>query len=37
VLRLPFGRDVPFIGGFRLKTFVPDMTAADEDIVVENA
>jgi hypothetical protein len=37
VLRLPFGRDVPFVGGLRLKTFVPDMTAADEDIVVENA
>jgi hypothetical protein len=37
VLRLPFGRDVPFVGGLRLKTFVPDMTAADEDIVAENA
>lgn len=33
----PFGREVPLVGGHRLKTFVPNLTPEDEKFLVENA
>lgn len=33
----PFGREVPLVGGHRLKTFVPNLTPDDEKFLVENA
>ena len=33
----PFGREVPLVGGHRLKTFVPNLTPEDERFLVELA